>query len=536
MKWLWTIPIAIIAVVAISGREYADRAAARIVEGASLLSFAILFIVIASFMIVLAYKVGKRGGYRNRTQSGTHGLIRIKLRDGKEAHLVPDQIYGAGVIVDKRRGIIEEIPVAAPHDLYTSVRLAVQKTRTVQAVMPPADAYPYMAGRISTPAGQVLRWADRPDRMAKPTSDPNYLLPATNGAPGTSEPIVEPPVVHDFHRAVAQANGFEMVLGGANDGLAVWDMARDPHLAVYGKSRTGKTRRIGLNVAMQQAKRGWRVVVFDPEGGKDWSALEPHVQVVRLTPDVTEPVLQAWLTALQRQYSHRSTELSNAGVGSAYHLPGGETTMRPVILHLEEYGQLRTFLASKSPELLQAFDIQIEVLAMRGASRAMHLVTYTQLPVDMPNLVASNLSSLTFRQGVNKGNTVGYWHAHELSDGEFAWNGDRYRAFECDVPSLRASLSRITPLPYLPVGQPRQPAQADETASTEEGKWREIKTPQPIDSVQSEPTSADKRRVIEEWRRSHPAGTQAEFRKWADENGVKIARSWVSDVFNNVVK
>jgi len=535
MKWLWLLPFSILIIVAVSGREDANRAASRFMEGASLFSVVAVLVIIAIVLIVFAFKIGERGGVRNRTLSGTYRMVKIKLRNGKEAHIVPDQIYGAGVIVDKHRGTVEEIPVTAPHDLYTSVRMAVQKTRTVQAVMPPPDAYPYMNGRIGTPAGQVLRWADRPDRMAKPTTDPRYMLPVDDDAAGAAYPIQQAPVVHDFPRLVAQATGYGMLLGGNDEGLAEWDMHRDPHLAVYGKSRTGKTRRIGLNVAAQQAKRGWRVIVFDPEGGKDWSALEPHVQVVRLTPDVTEPMLQSWLSALQRQYSYRSTELSKAGVGSAYHLPGASDSMRPVVLHLEEYGRLRSFLEAKSPELLQAFDIQIEVLAMQGASRAMHLVTYTQLPVDMPKLVASNLSSLTFRQGVNKGNTVGFWHAHELGDGEFAWSGERYRSFDCDVPALRSLLAPTQPLAYLPVGQPNQPHAGDgydEPAAV----WREIRPFSPSSAARSpESIAAEKRRIIEDWRRDNPNGTQAQFRQWAETNGVKIARSWVSDVFNGIV-
>ena len=144
-------------------------------------------------------------------------------------------------------------------------------------------------------------------------------------------------------------------------------------------------------------------------------------------------------------------------------------------------------------------------------------------------MVSSNLVSQTYKQGPNHGNKVGYWHAHNLvnrgSVRQFAYEGIVFQAFMPEASELSALL-RNTRTPGRIVVEPlTQSARVIDGESTVVGE--KTSSADPIARM------ADKRQMIFEWRRRNPNGAQSQFRQWLDENGLHIARGYISDNWQN---
>ncbi len=350
----------------------------------------------------------------------------IRGKPMRRAVYKPDNDPGVGVIVDERG--LTPLPVM---DAQAQLAYAghIEARRRIQAAVSPNDDL----GKTISDASFGIPNANTGKFLSGqwgPKDKP--LTPRIIGdEPKETKALPAQPRLLTLSDALSTAPKGEMPLGQRKNGeLALWNPEADPHLGIYGKSKSGKSRYAGFTTALSQLRRG-HVVCLDPEGGVDWSHLAPQVEVIPI--DLKRPS-RAPFEALLNEMERRSSHLKQHGASNMYHANGH--ALEPLYLHFEEYGAFIEKLSDAAKagdehagEVLAYANDVLKQIAMRGARTAIHLTIYAQLPTDIPTLVESNLVTLTFKQGAKHGNTVGYWHAHELGSGEFAFEGERYQAW-----------------------------------------------------------------------------------------------------------
>lgn len=347
-----------------------------------------------------------------------------------------------------------------------------------------------------------------------------------------------PPMLHaTLTDALAGHTGYGIVLGqSAEDGeLATWNPHADAHLGVWGKTGMGKTSRLGLTVALNQLRQNYRVIVIDPEQEGDkpaglWAAIAPWAQVV----GPGEPGCSLWDEIMQ-WYERRWQTVQEAGATDAYHMPSGKP-LRPLAIHFDELARWR----AKSKRLGGAWakyaghvDDCLAEIAQRGRKRAAHLTVYGQLPGDLPEALAGNLLGVTMRQAANQGNKVGHWHAHELTEGQFALDGRTYNAWQ-PLQEAGALLQRRKPVAGLlsdGATFTRSPVHRSQGGvSIEAETFTEVHSGALNERV-NEPTDAQ--RIVWEWRDANRDGTQAELRTDLERKGIDISRGHVHNCWHS---
>ena len=355
---------------------------------------------------------------------------------GDEFFIDPNRM-GAAAWSFSAFGQVSEVQPAQGWELQHQYNLAIEGTNKVRAAFPGEASNNNIFGRDAAiprfPAAKVLApKVEKAQPLALPQLD--------DEPPPRREPLP------DVGTALATYRGPTVFLGQNDEDVALWNPRNDPHLGVWGKSGSGKTTRLGLTVALAQIVQGYRVIVIDPElekGTSIWRNLEPWAQVI--TPG--EFGCSLW-DEIAQWYDARWRNIEAKGATENYQLA---TPLRPLAIHFDEFARWREGAKKAGGDAARyaghAEDFLSEI-AQRGRKRGCHLAVYGQLPGDLPSAISGNLIGATLKQNVNKGNTVGYWGAHKLHEGEFAFEDQAYYSFQPvqDVPIL---LEGRTPRDYI---------------------------------------------------------------------------------------
>ena len=328
---------------------------------------------------------------------------------------------------------IGSIPLPVQHEY----NLHVEKTNMMRAAMPGDETWRHRYGRDA----QAPRFPSARVLAPKIEKAQPLALPQLDDEP---TPHREP--LPDVGAALATYKGPTVFLGQNDEDVALWNPRNDPHLGVWGKSGSGKTTRAGLTVALAQIIQGYRVIVIDPDlenGTSVWRSLSPWAQVI--TPG--EPGCTLWDEIMQWYEARRAT-IEQRGATENYQLP---KPLPPLAIHFEEFVRWRDRCKHRGGDDKKYYDYTVDCLseiAQRGRKPGCHLTVYGQLPGELPETIAGNLVGVTFKQNANQGNKVGHWGAHQLREGEFAYEGSVYNSFQpvVDVPRL---LGGRTPRDYI---------------------------------------------------------------------------------------
>lgn len=439
---------------------------------------------------------------------------------GEEFYIDPNRMMAPAWSFDAFGRVAQVEPVggwAAQH----AYNLAVEHTNTVRAIAQGDDSRNHLFGRDSMPVRL-------PARALTPRVERPQLPGPVDEVDGEFRPAL-PATLAD---ALTQHRGPEVLLGQNKNGEpALWNPQLDPHLGVWGKSGAGKTTHAGLTIAIGQARQNWRVLIIDPEQEGDhptghWGTLASWAQVV----GPGEPGCSLW-EQIMRWYESRWRNIQDAGATDAYHMPSG-TPLRPLAIHFDELARWREKGRRQggtwAKYVCQVDDCLAEI-GQRGRKRGVHLTVYGQLPGDLPESIAGNLSNLTFKQAENQGNKVGYWAAHQLREGEFAYGGTVYSSF---FPLLEAPqiLGNRTPPPALLTGDATVGVRSGEGEGVSVGH-RSVETERPNDrTIVYDSTNLQK--SVWDWRSVNPNGTQAEMRAAFENQGIKIARGYAHECWH----
>lgn len=409
---------------------------------------------------------------------------------GEDSFIDFNQVLGPVFSVDAFGNFRQSEP-AHGWGMQRELRLAVESTNKVRAALQGDDSRMHLFGRDSQPGRMTAALMNQRAPAALPAPEPE------------PEPeVMRKPIPANLGEAMVTVARGEIVLGQDSRGnRALWKPERTPHLGVWGMSGVGKSTRMGLGVALGQARQGWWVLVIDPEQEGDkpsgiWGTIAPWVQVV--SPG--EPGCGLWEKVLE-WYEQRWRNVQAAGATDAYHMPSGKP-MRPVAIHFDELARWRDEGRAKGgkwADYVAQTDNALAEIAQRGRKRAVHLTVYGQLPGELPSELAGNLRNLTFTQAENQGNKVGFWGAHNLGEGQFAFEGKVYDSFTPLLEAPQIMAGRSVPPPLLP-----------EFSSVPNPVSRNV--PSPFSSVDT-PSQADGNEGTDS-----PGG-----RKWED-----FARAWIA--------
>ena len=364
----------------------------------------------------LVWRKGRLASLRQR--DGAFPIQRVKLRDGAVLYYDPNQSVGPATIVHPQYGLIEVAPQAG-WDVQMAVRLAVERTRQLQAMYPGDDARMNRHGaRSAVPRVSAAQFRDqKPARLPAP---PESM---------TLEPMtidVEPEPV----KLWAAADGLNMgtrtklpmgQTGGAD--LVHWNLVESPHIRVHGKSQgAGKTNLI-RTVAAGALRVGHHVIVCDRRRFKDWSEFDGKAELI----DVRDPRRFAEVAEqLAAIYRERDGELGRHGAPNISRLPAPP---QRIVVVVAEFGALCA-QADADGVLDDVLHPLTMVLREAGAA-GVHVVIEDQV-VDRrwPRGISTNAEPVTGYLPQNYGAAGGYYDAHKLPAYTFHFGGAVFMSWD----------------------------------------------------------------------------------------------------------
>ena len=328
----------------------------------------------------------------------------------------PNTVVGPGYAIEDGTGVIELEPPAG-WETQQRHNNVVQTTRHIQA----AQGGEGMGGRMSASMGKLLSgyWQRPPRGQATPE-----VLPGPVSAPLSLED------------AIRESTLDGIILGQSPETgeLAVWDPTSQPHLGIVGRSGSGKTAYVGMELVLAWLAAGGQVVILDGKGGMDWSPFRGVAEWHEATPatflgqvrDVHGEFERRWAILQQRQVRDART-LGDAG-------------MPPLLAVMEEVGVIRSALGGQRAEV----DRLLGNLFNLGRAADVHLVLMDQKVRGWSDAMKVNAHWVALALDATQAGAVGEWHAQRLGTGEFIWQGQRYAAWltAAEAPAILERLGR----------------------------------------------------------------------------------------------
>lgn len=453
-----------------------------------------------------------------RPKDGAFALQKIKINRHETVIFDPNQMASAVVVINTKSGDVRDVEPGMGWQLWHSIRNGITQLRMAQAMFPGDDV--------------------RDERSKAPTLSAASLRALTqNKTPQLDvvdvkpEPVYSPPayrVIDDAPTAIARSESQSWILGKSSGGeTAAFNPLTQAHLGIVGSTGTGKTSSVGFLAAAQAIRHGWHTVILDPDGGEDWGGFAGHAEWHEADRETFADQVRAVYAEYERRVAGQ---------------PG-----KPLFVVIEEYGDMIRQLRIVSRKDADHVDVMLDGILRRGRKHGISLCFVDQYPEHWsPQVIGGTKAKAVFQLGPNQGAKVEEYHAAKLPDrGEFLWRGERYRTWHAkphvrallaDAPALngyRVMRSGGSSAPNAPerldgAGYQREPNR--ERGERRGGVDALPPPPEPAFDVRSHP-----KRDIIEWWIDNIGGTQADFRRWAEERGVSIGRGYISDVFNGKV-
>lgn len=349
---------------------------------------------------------------RNRYIDGQAPLREIKLPGSRRAIVDMNRIVGG--IVDITPDGVEERTPAAGWEVQQHHNDVVQTTRSIAALIPGDAAQTKTHGAISAPR--------LPSSITKMIAKP---IPATPPAVIVPEPLALPAPKITIEEALARSTGERWIAGQADDGkLITFQPASHAHAAIVGVTGTGKTTSVGFTLTLEALRAGWHVIILDPDGGANWQPFS----VVAEWHETDRSAITGQVASIYRLFERRAT-VDNP---------------RPVLVVIEEYGDLIRQLRRANRSEAEQVDAMIDSILQRGRKRRVHLALIDQYPEHWSQAVIGGTKfRAVFQLGPNQGAKMEEYKAAQLPDvGRFLCRGTEYNSINAEsaIPKLIAQL------------------------------------------------------------------------------------------------
>lgn len=445
--WLYffTFLIVLVVLLGIFRPDQLDNALAMLGLFLTILLWTVAGCALAALAVlggIAIYKIRHRS---RRQQDGAWPLQHIRLGRGRVAVVDPNAMVSFGYMVDKKTGQIAELQPAAGWHIQATVRALVEKTRQAQAIYPGDDTRKNRFGAlakgptITAGAMRALAAADKPPKIigGEPEDWSDTPPPSINLLPGPVD-------------VLGTSDKDHWTVGQADDGsLCQFQPALHSHAAIVGNTGTGKTTSVAALIAAQAVRNRWHVLILDPDGGADWSpfaSVAEHHETDRAT-------FADQIAAVHRIYEQRQDGANK----------------RPILVVMEEYGDIINQLRMVSRKDADHVDAMLDSMLRRGRKRRVHLMFVDQYPEHWsPQVISGTKFRAVFQLGPNQGAKLQEYKAHELPDrGAFLNRGTVYHTWHAaaDMPTIlrpaetignrriidgTATLGTATPAPLEP--------------------------------------------------------------------------------------
>lgn len=350
-----------------------------------------------------------------RQKDGAFPLQRVKLHGGATLYYDPNHSMSPATIIHPQHGLIEVAPQAG-WDRQLAVRLAVERTRQLEAMYPGDDARTNRHGATSDvprlPSWKVF------------DNEPKRLQPSPVEIDVTPTMVESVPTPYSVRDGLMQNTRTKYVLGQTERAEIVrWDVTESPHIRVHGKSQgAGKTNLIRC-VAASALRVGCHVVICDRRRFKDWSEFDGKAELI----DVRDPRrFVAVAQNLAAIYQERDRLLGEAGAPNIAKLP--DPPQRIVVV-VAEFGALCAQAAADG--LLDDMLHPLTMVLREAGAAGVHVVIEDQV-VDQrwPRGISTNAEPVTGYLPQNYGAAGGYYDAHKLPSYTFHYGGTVFKSFD----------------------------------------------------------------------------------------------------------
>lgn len=483
----------------------------------------VLSVLAGTGLIVLAYlailKWRQQDERRRRAVDGSFPLMEVRDGAGGKIYVDLNKSTSGVLWVNPRHGVREwESPLGPDRQL--AFAQAVQATRSLAALTPGDQAliatggmgFGSRPGIANAATGKFLAGGFDP----QPKHPPALALPA---------PAPQPPVARlSLADALAQSTGSRWVVGQSDSGdLAAFEPARHAHGGIVGSTGTGKTTSVGFGMALAAIRAGWHVVIIDPDGGTNWQPFAAYAE----WHEADRASFPGQVESIHRLYEHRATASGNP---------------RPVIVFLEEYGDLIRQLRTASRSDADHVDGMLDSILQRGRKRRVHLALIDQYPEHWSQAVIGGTKfRAVFQLGPNQGAKMEEYKAGQLADvGRFLVRGVEYSSF--DASAAVSGILRQLPAPasqrrVITPARPTRPAQTIDGSlvgspggsfAGSERFAQEVAPPSPAPPEPTEPTGpTDYQRAAAAYVEAFPTCTQTDLR-----HALGIAKGYAHELWH----
>lgn len=338
----------------------------------------------------------------------------------------------------------------------------------------------------------------------KPIEHAKYLPPLGLPDPDNEVDGKFEVVRDDWATAVKKTDQTDIPLGMTDQNeIVLWDLISTPHIRVHGASRrAGKTNLIKTMIASAMYKNG-QIVIADRRAGKDWGELDGKVQFV----DTRKPgVFASLMLGIQKEYGIRDDLLAQTGVGDVAKMNNPPSRIFVVI---SEFGSMFRNLDKEEADF--SLPILTNIVAESGAT-GIHLILEDQVHRDWPRTIRGNITPIS--GWLPKDSVLGgsYSKASELGKFCFFFEGQIFLSWDASACSFEQKFpsSQVLKLPDF---------QAPDLAGN-------------MENLETFGNLTGNQRVIFEWIRDHPNGTQKQMIKDFESDGISISRGYISKMWN----
>lgn len=300
--------------------------------------------------------------------------------------------------------------------------------------------------KVTAPLAKYLAGNyDRPVAQQRVAAAPAVEQPATPVAPQIER-------IDGLGSILANCSPRSFLLGQSDTGeIARWDLDKGIHLGIVGASGCGKTSSVGFCVVVQAIHAGHDVRILDPKGGADWRVFQRHAQWM----ETDHELIVDQFGAIVQEHERRQRLTADHQAQDVMSLPNPP---RPIIVVIEEYGNMYRHMMLRNKSAAQEFDLQMSALMSVARSSDIHIVVIDQFLDQWTRLMVLGMKSkVIFKLGENQGQVVGNYHAQNLPDqGVFIYRGKTYNAWHARKPTERWLRDNEIIAPYTVHAQAQQ--------------------------------------------------------------------------------
>lgn len=419
MKWFWLTFFSFLTILVMALGVWKPETLETAVHFLGWWFMALLGVVLLSIVGGMSL-IGWMYWQKNRLLSlkqkdGAFPLQRIKLKGGATLYYDPNHSMSPATIIHPEHGLIEVAPQAG-WDRQLAVRLAVERTRQLEAMYPGDDARTNQHGAKSDvprlPSWKVF------------DNEPKRIQAAPAEIDVTPTMVESVPSQYSVRDGLMQNTRTKYVLGQTERAEIVrWDITESPHIRVHGKSQgAGKTNLIRC-VAASALRVGCHVVICDRRRFKDWAEFTGKAELI----DVRDPKrFVAVAQNLAAIYQERDRILGEAGAPNIAKLP--DPPQRIVVV-IAEFGALCAQAAADG--VLEDMLHPLTMVLREAGAAGVHVVIEDQV-VDQrwPRGISTNAEPVTGYLPQNYGAAGGYYDAHKLPAYTFHYGGTVFKSFD----------------------------------------------------------------------------------------------------------